>query len=74
MPGFLIKKMPPKLHRKLKETAARNRRSMTQEALFLLENSLKPLAENPVSPPPPFKGRFPLTPEFIDAAKRKGRK
>ena len=41
MPGLLIKNLPEPLHRKLKERAARNRRSMTKEALYLLEMSFR---------------------------------
>lgn len=72
MPGLLIKKVPPKLQRRLKEMAARHHRSMTREALALLEEALEQVgAEREF--PPVFKGRFRLTPKFLDEAKRQGR-
>ena len=40
MPGLLIKEFPPELHRRLKEEAARHHRSMTRQALALLEQGL----------------------------------
>lgn len=72
MPGFVIKDLPKDLHRKLKQQAARHRRSMTKEALALLEQGLgagRPQADAA----PPFKGRFALTDRFLDRAKREGR-
>lgn len=72
MPGFVIKDLPPKLHRKLKAQAARHHRSMTKEVLVLLERALNE-EDRPNEIPPPFKGRFALTDEFIDQARRAGR-
>lgn len=72
MPDILIKDVPSPLHRKLKEVAARHRRSMTRQALVLLEESLHEAAE-PVRLPRPFKGRFPLTQKLIDEGRRVGR-
>jgi hypothetical protein len=40
MPGLLIKDMPTELHRRLKESARKNRRSMTKQALVLIEEAL----------------------------------
>jgi len=40
MAALVIKNLPDSLHRRLKEEAARNRRSMTQQALAILENAL----------------------------------
>lgn len=73
MPGILIKDVPPEIHQKLKERAARNRRSMTKEALHLLEWALLDEKQQPPEPPVPFRGNFPLTDEWIDRAKREGR-
>lgn len=64
--------MPAELHRKLKERAIRHYRSMTKEVLAVLERALSE-ADRPQEIPPPFKGRFALTDEFIDQAKRAGR-
>ena len=40
MPGLSIKDVPAPVHRKLKRLASHHRRSMTQEALVLLEEAL----------------------------------
>ena len=72
MPALLIKDLAPALHRKLKQAAARNRRSMTRQALVLLEEGLHG-AERATELPPPLKGRFPITKRLIDQAKRAGR-
>ncbi|MFM9968616.1 MAG: FitA-like ribbon-helix-helix domain-containing protein [Burkholderiales bacterium] len=72
MPGLVIKDLPEKLHRKLKEQAARHHRSMTKEVLVVLERALSE-EKPPQELPPPFRGRFALTDEFIMQAKREGR-
>ncbi|GAB5562230.1 MAG: hypothetical protein SynsKO_38770 [Synoicihabitans sp.] len=41
MPTLVIKSFPPKLHAKLKRTAAAHRRSVTQETMYLLEKALE---------------------------------
>lgn len=41
MPGLLIKDFPPELHVRLKQEAARHHRSMTRQALVLLEQALQ---------------------------------
>ena len=73
MPGLLIKNVPSKLHRKLKSMALLHHRSLTREALALLEQALSETLFGRRELPPPFRGRFPLTNEFINAAKREGR-
>jgi plasmid stability protein len=50
MSGLLIKNVPPELHQRLRERAARNRRSLTQEALSLLEVALNETAGRPALP------------------------
>lgn len=45
MPDLLIRDLPPELHQKLKDEAARNHRSLGRHALHLLESLL------PDSPP-----------------------
>ena len=72
MPGLVIKDLPAKLHRKLKAQAARHHRSMTKEVLALLERALSE-ETRPQEVPPPFRGRFALTDELIDRARREGR-
>ena len=46
MTGLLIKDFPPELHRRLKEAAARSHRSMTRQALVLLEQALSAPSQN----------------------------
>ncbi len=71
MAGLLIKDFPPALHRKLREQALRHHRSMTKEAVVLLEQSLSVTATR--EPPSPLKGGFGLTDAFIEQARREGR-
>ena len=71
MPGLLIKDLPPHLHQKLKEQARSHHRSMTREALAILETAL--ISESPPPLPAPVKGRFPLTQEWLDKAIRESR-
>ena len=73
MPGLLIKDMPTEVHQKLKERAAKNRRSMTKEALSIIELALIEDNLQRRELPEPVKTKFPLTDEWIDAAKRWGR-
>jgi hypothetical protein len=60
------------VHRLLKKQAARHHRSMTKEALALLEQGLGAHAPE-AKVWPPFKGRFALTDRFLDKARREGR-
>lgn len=73
MPGIMIKDVPPEIHQKLKERAARNRRSMTKEALSILELVLLREEFPKQELPEPIKTNFPITDEWLDAAKRWGR-
>lgn len=72
MPDILLKGVPDSLHRRLKQVAARNRRSMNRQAVVLIEEALKQV-DGSVDLPRPLRGRFPLTPKFVDRAKREGR-
>jgi hypothetical protein len=72
MAALLIKDLPPELHQKLRESAARHRRSLTKEALVLLEDALRQ-PRRAAAPPQPFKGRIPLTQDLLDRAKAEGR-
>jgi hypothetical protein len=71
MPALLIKNLPAEVHAWLKEEAERNRRSMNQQAIVLLEERMHRF--RPVHFGPPIKLRQPLTTEFVNAAKREGR-
>jgi len=73
MPGLLIKNVPLKLHRKLKTMALLHHRSLTREALALLEQAVSGNWLRSRELPPALKGRFSLTNEFINMAKREGR-
>ncbi len=70
MSGFAFKHFPEHLHSLLKARALKNHRSMTQEALSILERDLL----EPETPklPPPRKGKFPLTEEWLKRVKRAG--
>jgi len=68
----LIKNVPAPLHRRLKEVASRHRRSMTGEALVILEEALSQAATGE-DWPAPYRGPFPLTKRVIDKGKRTGR-
>ena len=50
---------------------AQHHRSMNKEAVLILSKVLNQASISEA--PAPYKGRFPLTDAFIDAAKRKGR-
>ena len=71
MPALVIKDLPADVHQRLKQEAAEHHRSMTQQAIVLLKQGLHQ------APPVPafraYKGRFLLTEDFINAAKREGR-
>lgn len=47
MATLVIKNLPESLHRKLKERAKRNHRSMTKEAIALLEAAVPASTEDP---------------------------
>lgn len=76
MPGLLIKELPKDLHRKLKARAAAHRRSLSSEAIVILETAL-----HDRSGPPTLaeidqlrtRGRQPLTQSVLDRARRRER-
>ena len=71
MPDILVKDLPAKLHRKLKEAAKKNRRSMTQQAIVLLEQGLQ---EPPkLAFPKPVKTKRPLTQRVLTQGIKDGR-
>lgn len=72
MPAILIKDVSPHLHAWLKEEAVRNRRSMTQQAVVMLEASMN--RPQPIHFPSSIilKGKM-LTLREIDQAKKEGR-
>ena len=74
MPGLLLKDFPPELHRRLKEEAARHHRSMTRQALALLEQALTAPARDAADLlPDPLKPVKPVTSGDVVAVIRKNR-
>lgn len=74
MSGLLIKDFPPELHRKLKEEAVRHHRSMTRQALALLEQALSAPARNAADLlPKPLKLATQLDSDDVVAVIREGR-
>lgn len=71
MAALLIKDLPADVHRWLKNEAAANRRSMTQQVIVLFEERMRRF--KPVHFGEPLKTRTPLTMAFIDKAKKEGR-
>jgi hypothetical protein len=72
MAALVIRNLPEALHHQLKVQAARHHRSMTREAIALLEQALSQ-SRDVREIPPPYKGKIVLTTDFIDNAKREGR-
>ncbi|MHB1345083.1 MAG: FitA-like ribbon-helix-helix domain-containing protein [Thermoleophilia bacterium] len=70
MPTLLIRDVSPEVHRLLKERAERHHRSLGKEVIAILEDSVIPSG---VPLPPLVKGAFPLTPNWLDEARRTGR-
>ena len=72
MSTLVIKNFPDELHALLKARAQAQHRSMTGEAIALLESALN--GEDIVREAPvPYRGASPLTRKMIDSAKRSGR-
>lgn len=73
MTDLLIRQIPDELHSKLKQSARANRRSVNQEVIVLLEQSLA--EENPQLPPlpQPLRGAFPLDDDWLREAREEGR-
>jgi plasmid stability protein len=47
MPSITIRDLPPELHKKLKERARQNRRSLNSELLVALEQSIRAVGVRP---------------------------
>lgn len=71
MPALVIKDLPAEVHQRLKEDAVRHRRSMTQQAIAILEQAL--LRVRAIPDVKAYQGSVPLTNDFINKAKRQGR-
>lgn len=70
MPALVIKNLPEGLHAQLKAQAQRNHRSLTKEAIQLLESGLSDAKTQRSALPPPVKlrGGHVATIEEIEAA------
>jgi hypothetical protein len=74
VPGLLIKDVPVELHRRLKELARSNRRSMTKQALVLLERGLgEGHLRISLRDVQPVRAKVTVTDELIEQAVRQGR-
>ena len=74
MATLVIKDLPDELHRRLKEEALKAHRSMTKEAIYLMEAALQEKAEPSrlQELPHPYQGQKPLTDKMIQKWKRQG--
>ncbi len=70
MASLILKNIPEKLHARLKEEAVKHRRSMMQEAIMILEESLDIL---PVEFPPPVKANKTINQKMLKKAIAEGR-
>ena len=73
MSALLIRNLPPDVHRKLKQLAQRNRRSLSAEAASLLVQALATQAYGLHDMPTSFEGSFLLTDDWLDQARNEGR-
>lgn len=73
MPGLLIKDMPPAVHERLKEEARMHHRSMTMEALSILEEKLGVTAAPSLREVEPVSCRIRIDDSWIRRAKEWGR-
>ena len=73
MSTLVIKNLPEALHRRLREQAERNRRSVTQEAISLIEAGITVPRLAPALPPPIKLKGGPLTTDEIETSIAEGR-
>lgn len=78
--NITVKNIPPEIHKDLKESAARHRRSLNGEIIALLEERLRPRKRSPeemLAVSRALRERMKgvrLTQEIIDQAKKEGRR
>ena len=77
MPSLTLKNVPEDLHQRLKEQAERHRRSMNQEAIWILEQALCPTrrdAEEVIAEAEALNREIGKTfPDIVNEAKKEGR-
>jgi plasmid stability protein len=72
MPSLVLRDLPKKVYELLRDRAKRHHRSMTREAVSILEREL--LATGPVKLPPVVSAAAEITSRLIDEAIEAGRK
>jgi plasmid stability protein len=70
MASILLKDIPPELHERLRQAAARDHRSLNKEVIALLETALQ---ERSGDLPPPISAEFPITQDWLEHAVSAGR-
>ena len=73
MTALLIKNVPPPLHERLKEEAQKHHRSMTKEALFILEQGLGPETGRSLRDTKAVPCRIRVDDRWIKQARNRGR-
>jgi hypothetical protein len=71
MASIMLKNVPARLKERIQREAEKNRRSMNQQILMMLERASAPVPRIP--PPKPIKPRKPFTHEWLMKAIREGR-
>ena len=71
MPAIVINNVPAELHKRLREQAERNRRSISEELLTIMEEALRPFL--PLAPIEPVKTKRRFTHARLLKAMREGR-
>lgn len=71
MPSLMLRDLPEEVHKRLRDRAQRHHRSMTKEAVSILEHEL--LASGPVILPPAVKTSSAIPSDLIDQAVEEGR-
>jgi len=72
MPGLVIKDFPESLHHRLKDKARKHHRSLTREALTILEEGLM-RPDRVRELPRPVAGKSPINDVWLDRARDQGR-
>ena len=71
MPSLILRNLPEEVHHRLRARAQQHHRSMTKEAVSILEREL--LASDPVKLPPVVEATRPSPGNLIDEAVEEGR-
>lgn len=77
MAGLMIRELPEELHERLKERARVNRRSLSKEAIVILEEALGDRAGSRLLEEVDelrVRGAKPLTQDLLDRARQAGRR